>query len=193
MFIMLYVQNNFLKMDSFELNKVIAAILMVALLIIGIGKLSNVIFHVEKPETPGYSVEVVQTTVASSQTNSQPTEDKVDIATLIAMGDIAHGEKVFKKCAACHSIVKGGKNNIGPALYNVVGRDVGAVDDYKYSKALAAYGKAWTFEELNGYLVKPAKWIKGTKMAFAGLRKEKDRASVILYLNQNSDNPLPLP
>ncbi|ARJ47450.1 c-type cytochrome [Candidatus Pelagibacter sp. RS39] len=180
-------------MDSFELNKIIAAILMVALLIIGIGKLSNVIFHVEKPETPGYSVEVEQTTVASSETSSQATEDKIDIAALIAMGDIATGEKVFKKCAACHSIVKGGKNNIGPALYNVVGRDVGAVSDYKYSKALAAYGKAWTFEELNGYLVKPAKWIKGTKMAFAGLRKEKDRASVILYLNQNSDNPLPLP
>ena len=180
-------------MDSFELNKIIAAVLMVALLIIGIGKLSDVIFHVEKPKTPGYSVEIEQATVVSSQTSSQQTEDKVDIAALIAMGDIASGEKVFKKCAACHSIVKGGKNNIGPALYNVVGRDVGAVGDYKYSKALAAYGKAWTFEELNGYLLKPAKWIKGTKMAFAGLRKEKDRASVILYLNQNSDNPLPLP
>ena len=180
-------------MDSFELNKIIAAVLMVALLIIGIGKLSDVIFHVEKPKTPGYSVEVEQATVVSSQTNSQPTEDKVNIAALMSMGDLATGEKVFKKCAACHSIVKGGKNNIGPALYNVVGRDVGAVDDYKYSKALAAYGKAWTFEELNGYLLKPAKWIKGTKMAFAGLRKEKDRASVILYLNQNSDNPLPLP
>ena len=180
-------------MDSFELNKIIAAILMVALLIIGIGKLSDVVFHVEKPKTPGYSVEIEQATVVSSQTSSQLTEDKVDITALIAMGDISTGEKVFKKCAACHSIVKGGKNNIGPALYNVVGRDVGAVGDYKYSKALAAYGKAWTFEELNGYLIKPAKWIKGTKMAFAGLRKEKDRASVILYLNQNSDNPLPLP
>ena len=180
-------------MDSFELNKIIAAILMVALLIIGIGKLSDVIFYVEKPKTPGYSVEIEQDTLVSSQTVSQPTEDKVDIAALIAMGDVTTGEKVFKKCAACHSIVKGGKNNIGPALYNVVGRDVGAVGDYKYSKALAAYGKAWTFEELNGYLLKPAKWIKGTKMAFAGLRKEKDRASVILYLNQNSDNPLPLP
>ena len=180
-------------MDSFELNKIIAAILLVALLIIGIGKLSNVIFHVEKPETPGYSVEVEQATVISSEESSQPAEDKIDIAALIAMGDIATGEKVFKKCAACHSIVKGGKNNIGPALYNVVGRDVGVVNEYKYSKALTAYGKAWTFEELNGYLLKPAKWIKGTKMAFAGLRKEKDRASVILYLNKNSDNPLPLP
>ena len=180
-------------MDSFELNKIIAAILMVALLIIGIGKLSNVIFHVEKPETPGYSVEIEQATVISSEVSSQPAEDKIDIAALIAMGDIATGEKVFKKCAACHSIVKGGKNNIGPALYNVVGRQVGVISDYKYSKALSAYGKEWTFEELNGYLLKPAKWIKGTKMAFAGLRKEKDRASVILYLNQNSDNPLPLP
>ena len=180
-------------MDSFELNKIIAAVLMVALLVIGIGKLSNVIFHVEKPETPGYSVDVEQSTVVSSQTSSQPAEDKIDIATLIAMGDIARGEKVFKKCAACHSIVKDGKNNIGPALYNVVGRKVGAVDDYKYSKALTSHGKAWTFEELNGYLLKPAKWIKGTKMAFAGLRKEKDRASVILYLNQNSDSPMPLP
>ena len=180
-------------MDSFELNKIIAAVLMVALLVIGIGKLSNVIFHVENPEIPGYSVKVEKSTVVSSQTIPQPAEDKIDIATLIAMGDIATGEKVFKKCAACHSIVKGGKNNIGPALYNVVGRDVGVVGDYKYSKALAAYGKAWTFEELNGYLLKPAKWIKGTKMAFAGLRKEKDRASVILYLNENSDNPLPLP
>jgi cytochrome c len=111
----------------------------------------------------------------------------------MAMGDLATGEKVFKKCAACHSIAKGGKNNIGPALYNVVGRQVGLINDYKYSKALSEYGKEWSFEELNGYLTKPTSWIKGTKMAFAGLRKEKDRASVILYLNQNSDNPLPLP
>ena len=180
-------------MDSFEINKIVAAVLMVALLVIGIGKLSDVIFHVEKPKTPGYVVEVEQAVANNTLSNSETTVEKVDIDALLAMGDISTGEQVFKKCAACHSIVKGGKNNIGPALYNVVGRDVGAVGDYKYSKALASYGKAWTFEELNGYLLKPAKWIKGTKMAFAGLRKEKDRASVILYLNQNSDNPLPLP
>ena len=74
-----------------------------------------------------------------------------------------------------------------------MGRKVGAIEDYKYSKALAAYDKNWTFEELNGFLIKPAKWIKGTKMAYAGLRKEKDRASVIKYLNENSDSPLLLP
>ncbi len=180
-------------MDSFELNKIIAAVLMVALLIIGISKLSDIIFYVEKPKTPGYAPDVVQAVTSSTQSNLEVAEDKIDIAALMAMGDLTTGEKVFKKCAACHSIVKGGKNNIGPALYNVVGRKVGAIDDYKYSRALAGYEKEWTFEELNGYLIKPAKWIKGTKMAFAGLRKEKDRASVILYLNENSDNPQPLP
>ena len=180
-------------MDSFELNKIIAAILLVALLIIGIGKLSDVIFYVEKPKTPGYVVEVEQAVATNTEISSETTKDEIDIAALMATGDIATGEKVFKKCAACHSIAKGGKNAIGPALYNVVSRKIGSVSDYKYSKALSEYGKEWTFEELNGYLIKPAKWIKGTKMAFAGLRKEKDRASVILYLNQNSDNPLPLP
>jgi len=180
-------------MDSFELNKIIAAVLMVALIVIGIGKLSNIIFYVEKPKVTGYAVDVEQAVVTKSQANSDTIMEKIDMAALMALGDLTTGEKVFKKCAACHSIVKGGKNNIGPALYNVVGRKVGAVSDYKYSKALSGYDKEWSFEELNGYLIKPAKWIKGTKMAFAGLRKEKDRASVILYLNENADNPLPLP
>ena len=179
-------------MDSFELNKIIAAVLLVALLIIGIGKVSNVIFHVEKPKTPGYAVEVEQVSTSSIST-TDAVEKVIDIAALMALGDVTSGEKIFKKCAACHSINKGGKHKIGPALYNVVGRKVGGVEDYKYSKALAAYEKDWTFEELNGFLIKPAKHIKGTKMAYAGLRKEADRASVIKYLNANSDNPLPLP
>ncbi len=179
-------------MDSFEINKIVAAVLMVALLVIGISKISDVIFHVDKPEKPGYVVEVEQVETASVSTETTD-DDKVDIVALMAMGDVASGEKIFKKCAACHSINKGGKNNIGPALYNVVGRKIGGVTDYKYSKALIAYGKEWSFEELNGFLIKPAKWIKGTKMAYAGLRKESDRASVIKYLNQNSDSPKPLP
>ena len=179
-------------MDSFEINKIVAAVLMVALLVIGIAKISDVIFHVKKPEKPGYVVEVEKVETASV-TKEDETKDKVDIVALMAMGDAASGEKIFKKCAACHSINKGGKNNIGPALYNVVGRKIGGVADYKYSKALVAYGKEWSFEELNGFLIKPSKWIRGTKMAYAGLRKESDRASVIKYLNQNSDSPKPLP
>jgi len=175
-------------MDSFEINKIVTAIFVVVLMVIGIDKLSDVIFYVDKPETPGYVVEVKQVSTASSIT-----ENKIDIIALMAMGDIASGKNLFKKCISCHSIVKGGKNKIGPALYNVVGRKIGGVADYKYSKALAAYEKEWTFEELNGFLTKPAKWVKGTKMAYAGLKKEEDRASIIKYLNQNSDSPLPLP
>ena len=188
---MLYVQNNIFKMDSFELNKIIAAILMVVLLVIGLEKVADGVFHVNKPKNPGYQVETgSQLTSATLSTNII---EKVDIVAIMALGDVASGEKVFKKCAACHSINKGGKNKIGPALYNVVGRAVGGVDDYKYSKALASYGKEWTFEELNGFLTKPSTYLKGTKMSYAGLRKEKNRASVIKYLNQNSDNPKLLP
>ena len=179
-------------MDSFELNKIIAAILMVALLLIGLDKIADGVFHVKKPKNPGYVVEVeTQSINNASETTSG--EVKIDINAIMVQGDAEHGKKVFKKCAACHSISKGGGNKIGPALYNVVGRTIGGVTDYKYSKALAAYGKEWNFEELNGFLTKPAAYLKGTKMAYAGLRKETDRASVIKYLNQNGDNPLPLP
>jgi cytochrome c len=179
-------------MDSCELNKIIAAILMVALLVIGLGKIADGVFHVKKPKNPGYQVEV-ENQLTSIKSEPAEVVEKIDIAAIMALGDVSSGEKVFKKCAACHSINKGGKNKIGPALYNIVGRAVGGVGDYKYSKALASYGKVWTFEELNGFLLKPASYIKGTKMSYAGLRKEKDRASVIKYLNQNSDSPKPLP
>ncbi len=181
-------------MDSFEINKIIASILLVALLIIGISKISNIIFKVDKLDSSAYKVELPDDGAKQiSEESTMKADDKVDISALMALGDIAHGEKVFKKCSACHSIKAGGGNKIGPALYNVVGRKIAAVEDYKYSKALVEYKKNWSFEELNGFLIKPQKWIKGTKMAYAGLRKEKDRASVILYLNKYSDNPLPLP
>ena len=181
-------------MDSFEINKIIASILLVALLIIGISKISNIIFKVDKLDSSAYKVELPDDGAKQiSEESTMKADDKVDISALMALGDIAHGEKVFKKCSACHSIKAGGGNKIGPALYNVVGRKIAGVGDYKYSKALVEYKKNWSFEELNGFLIKPQKWIKGTKMAYAGLRKEKDRASVILYLNKYSDNPLPLP
>ena len=181
-------------MDSFEINKIIASILLVALLLIGIGKISNIVFKVDKLESSAYKVEIPDNNAKKiSEEISSKAEDKVDISALMALGNVTHGEKVFKKCSACHSIEAGGGNKIGPALYNVVGRKIAAVQDYKYSKALVEYKKNWSFEELNGFLIKPQKWIKGTKMAYAGLRKEKDRASVILYLNKYSDNPLPLP
>ncbi len=177
-------------MDSFEINKIIAAVIITVLLVFGIGKISDLVFHVENPKIKGYKVEV---TAGSGTVTQASAESQVDIAALLAMGTVEHGQKVFKKCAACHSIKQGGKNKIGPALYSVLGRKSGSVPDYKYSKALIAYAKEWTFTEMNGFLIKPSTWIKGNKMGFAGLKKEKDRASVILYLNEYSDNPIPLP
>ncbi len=176
-------------MDSFEINKIIAAVLVVFLVVFGIGKFSDIIFKVDKPLQSAYKVEAL---TADLNTLSNSNEE-IDISALLAMGTIEHGQKVFKKCSACHSIKKGGRNNIGPALYNVLGRNMGALEDYKYSKALIAFGKDWTFQEMNSFLIKPASYIKGTKMAFAGLKKEKDRASVILYMNANADSPLELP
>jgi len=177
-------------MDSFEINKIIAAVLITVLLIFGIGKVADVVFHVKKPNVQGYKVEVKVGSATSTQASP---ENQIDISALLALGAVNEGKKIFKKCAACHSINQDGGNKIGPALYAVVGRAVGSVSDYKYSKALASYGKEWTFEELNGFLLKPSKWIKGNKMGFAGLKKDKERASVILYLNENSDSPLQLP
>ncbi len=176
-------------MDSFEINKILTAVLVVFIVIFGIGKISDIVFHVEKPNTSAYKVEFAEV----DQTKASSSVQTVDIAALLALGTVEHGQKVFKKCSACHSIKKGGRNNIGPALYNVLGRNMGALEDYKYSKALIAFGKDWTFDEMNNFLIKPTTYIKGTKMAFAGLKKEKDRASVILYMNANSDSPLDLP
>ena len=173
---------------GFEINKLVAAILVTVLIVFGISKISDIIFKVNKTEVVAYKVEE-----PAGSSNEAKAESSIEISSLLLLGDITHGEKVFKKCAACHSIDKDGRNKIGPKLYNVVGKATGAISDYKYSKALISYSKTWTFEELNGFLIKPAKWIKGNKMGFAGLKNDKDRASVILYLNKNSDNPQPLP
>ena len=180
-------------MDSFELNKIIAAVLMTALIVIGIDKLADSIFHVEKPKQSAYKVEGVELISSTGSIAEKKEVVQLDITEILALGDEAHGEKVFKKCSACHIIAKGGKNLIGPALYGVVGRTSASIPGYSYSSALKAHGKSWSFEELNAFLLKPKSYIKGTKMAYAGLRKDKDRASVILYLNSQSDSPIPRP
>ena len=89
------------------------------------------------------------------------------------MGSVEHGQKIFKKCSACHSVKKGGKNKIGPALYNVLGRNIAALEDYKYSKALIAFGKSWTFDQMNSFLIKPQSYIKGTKNGLCWFKKRK--------------------
>ena len=172
------------------MNKIIVSIVFAIILIVGINKITDVIFFVEKPENSAYQVATV--TTAASTVSAETSSGTGDIMAIFASTSAAEGAKVFKQCLACHSIAEGGKNKIGPALWGVLGRQAGSLPDYKYSKAMAAYGKKWSFEEMNGFLLKPKDWIKGTKMSYAGLKKEKDRAAVILYMNENTNNPLPL-
>ena len=174
------------------MNKIIASIILTAILVLGINKITNIIFYVEKPEQSAYQVASVSTTVTTESTSTSSNTSSGEIMALLAMASVADGEKIFKKCAACHSIAKSGGNKIGPALWGVLGRQAGSVSDYKYSKTMATHGKQWTFEEMNSFLTKPKDWIKGTKMSFVGLKSEKDRAAVILYMNENTDSPLPL-
>ena len=170
----------------YEFQKIITSLFLVVLVVFGIAKLSNFIFKTDE-NVVAYKVEVIEKEKAA-------TSEKVfDLASFVSLGDVEHGKKVFKKCAACHSIKQGGKNKIGPALWSVMQRKSGELSDYNYSKALINHGKTWSFAELNGFLLKPATWIKGNKMGFAGLKDEKDRSSVILYMNESSDQPIPLP
>ena len=172
------------------MKKIFVSILFAVILVLGINKVTDVIFYVEKPEKSAYQVASV-TTVASTA-SAETSSETGNIMAIFASTSAAEGAKVFKKCAACHSISEGGKNKIGPALWGVLGRQAGSLPDYKYSKAMAAHGKKWSFEEMNGFLIKPKDWIKGTKMSYAGLKSAKERAAVILYMNENTNSPLPL-
>ena len=175
------------------MNKIIVSIVLAVIVILGINKITDHVYYVEKPEKSAYQITSI-TTDTSSSTNatSSSGSESGNIMALFASTNATDGAKVFKKCTACHSIAEGGANKIGPALWGVIGRQAGTIAEYKYSKAMAAHGKIWSFEEMNGFLIKPKDWIKGTKMSFAGLKNAKDRAAVILYMNENSGNPLPL-
>ena len=180
-------------MDSFEINKIIAAIVLTVVIVLGINKLADVVYSVKAPEGTTYKITAITETTEAGQDDAVKNGNEISINALLALGNVDHGKKVFKQCAACHSVSKGGGNKIGPALWGVIGRKAGSISDYKYSKGMSRLGKTWNFEAMNAFLVKPKDYVKGTKMAYAGLKKEKDRASIILYLNEQSDSPLMLP
>lgn len=182
-------------MDSFTLNKIAMAFLACVLGIMGVSILSETIFHSEMPEKPGYAI-------AAATGDSDQGEAKEDkgpqydpVTPLLAAADAEAGAKVFKKCASCHTTENGGADKTGPNLWNIVDRRIGSVDGFKYSKPMAEYGqdKNWSYEELNGFLWKPRAFLPKTKMGFAGIKKVKERADLILYLRSLSDNPAALP
>ena len=183
-------------MDSFEINKFVACILVVALIFIGLSELGEILYEVEKPEVAHYQVEGLEDSQTMvSETASEESialEVEESILALLVSANIGKGEKVFKKCTQCHVSTEGGANKIGPNLWDIVNKKIASKEYYNYSNALASYEGKWTYEKLNSFLKNPKKYIKGTKMSFVGLRKSSDRANVILYLRNFSDNPAPL-
>ncbi|SNY91841.1 cytochrome c [Cohaesibacter sp. ES.047] len=173
-------------MNFFELNKAFGALLMALIFIMVSGMVTGFIFSADEPETPGYEIEV-----ADAGDTAAPVEEveKVDFSVLLADADPSKGERVAKKCAACHTFEAGGANKTGPHLHDVVGRDIASVTDFNYSDAMKSFGegKTWDTETLNAFLTKPRDLVDGTKMAFAGLRKDGDRADLIKYLQTLSE------
>ena len=180
-------------MYGFEINKIIAAIILTIVIVLSINKLADVVYNVKVPEDATNKVAKATETKEISKDDNEKAKSGNDIKVFLDLGSIDHGKTVVKKCIGCHSVSKGGSNKIGPALWGVIGRKVGSISDYKYSKAMSGFGKNWDFEAMNNFLIKPKDYIKKNKMAFSGISNEKDRASLILYLNEQSDSPLPLP
>ncbi|MEP0940864.1 MAG: cytochrome c family protein [Rhizobiaceae bacterium] len=180
-------------MDSFEWNKVFGALLAMAFVVLGVNFLADGIFHHGNPEKAGFEIPGGEAIAATGPADTGPTIEPVGL--LLASADLAKGEKVGKKCVACHTFNEGGKNKVGPGLYGVVNRAIAGVDGFGYSGALKAYSadKTWSYEELNAFLYKPKAHVKGTSMGFAGLKKTADRANMIGYLRSLAAEPAPLP
>jgi cytochrome c len=153
---------------------------------LGAGILTSEFFHIERPEKMGYPIEGVAEEGAGGAAE-QPIE------ALLASADPANGEKVFAKCAACHTINPGGAAGVGPNIYGVMGKPHGAQPGFAYSPALKSKPGNWDWTSMSEWLKSPRKYAEGTKMTFAGLSNAKDRADLIAYLNQQSPSPLPLP
>ena len=176
-------------MDSFEWNKIAGAVLFALLLSVGLSIFSGVMFEAEAPEEPGYVIAVASEAGA-------PAEEAQPLPVLLAAADPDAGKTVANKCLACHTFGSGEANKVGPNLWDVVNRPIAAHEGYEYDDAMHAFAetaKTWTFENLNTFLHDPKGTVPGTKMAFPGLKADKDRANVLAYLRTLSDNPASLP
>ncbi len=173
-----------------EKNKIFAAILCALLLFMITGFISEAVIAPEKLKENAYKVEVAD---SATSTASEAPKELPPISPLLAAASADEGAAVFKKCAACHSSEKGGPNKVGPNLWNIVNNKHAHIDGFAYSDAIKTMPGVWDYESLNKFIHKPAKYAPGTKMSFAGISSEKDRANLIVYLHTLSDSPAPLP
>jgi cytochrome c len=177
-------------MNSFELNKVLGAILGTCLVLLALNIGAGAIFAPEKPAKPGYAIAVRAQGEGEKPAAKEPEQP---IEGLLASASVEKGQATAKQCQACHTFDKGGPNRVGPNLYGIVGRQRASHPGFNYSAAMKAKGGTWTIDELNQFLTHPQGYIPGTAMTFAGLSREAQRADVIAYLNTLADNPAPLP
>ena len=177
-------------MDSYEINKILGALLFTCLCLLSLNIAAGAMFAPHKPAKPGFEVAVTeqkQDAAGGAPAQQEPIEK------LLASATVEKGEAAAKKCAACHTFGKGEPNRVGPNLYGVVGRERGGHPGFNYSAGMKAKPGKWTIEDLNAFLLNPKGFIPGTSMTFAGLTRGGERADVIAYLNSKSDSPAPLP
>jgi len=178
-------------MDSFEMNKILGAVLGACLAILSINIAAGAIFAPHKPAKPGYEIAVPDQPTGKEP--AKPAEPEMPIEALLAKAEISRGETAAKKCVACHTFAKGGKNLVGPHLWGIVGRPKASEPGVNYSAALKAKGGNWTIQDLNEFLLSPKAAVPGTNMTFAGIPRGGERADLLAYLNSLSDSPAPLP
>ena len=177
-------------MNSFELNKVLGAILGTCLVLLALNIAAGAIFAPEKPAKPGYAIATKEPGGAEKPAAKAPEQP---IETLLASASVEKGQATARQCQACHTFEKGGPNRVGPNLWGVVNRARASEAGFNYSAAMKGKGGNWSFDELNKFLANPRSYIPGTAMTFAGLSRPEQRADVIDYLHTLADNPVPLP
>ena len=181
-------------MSGLEVNKILASIILAIIVVTIIGHLGDIIIDIDNDQMAetAYKIDLPESEDSSPEVT--PIDGVTEpISLLLASASLDKGEKNFKKCSACHTYEKGGANKVGPNLWNLINSPKAKVTGFAYSKELAEFGGEWGYEDLAQFLYKPKEYIKGTKMNFAGLKKVQDRANLVLFLREQSDNPVPLP